>query len=258
MSLSKVLAEIKKVQQFAEENVEEGPRETLQGRRGRKAQAVEALKRLNKEYTNNLRETAAFVLVVGNKREEFTKLATEGFKCFSADPDFFYSDLADRVPQSLYLGKEGLANTFDVIGRHLEDKALELDIVGYPQLIFRQEYRRHIKSKEEFLSLVKQAINDQVGGELVGIQAVKNLTDLAIKQNHAAKFTPILLPTSDDRFALTVAEALEKISTRVFIVAAGETSAEVKGADGGIYVVEEPTNESVKKTLKSISNSLKK
>jgi len=254
MSLSTLLEEIKKARPFAEENVEEGARETLNARRGRKAQNIELMKRLKSQYASELRSTAAFVLVVGSKRKEFTE-AAEGFKCFVADPEYFYSDLAKRVPTSLYLGKEGMSNIFDILGRHLEDKAHELDIVGYPQLIFRQEYRSHISNQEEFLALVKRAINEQVGGEVVGIQSIKNLTDVAIDKNHAAKVTPILLPTGDELFALTVAEALEKISTRVFIVAAGETK---ETYTEGVLVVKEPTSDSVKKTLKTISNSLKK
>lgn len=256
MSLSEVLEEIKRVRPYAEGNVEELPRETLNARRGRKAQAVESLKRLNSEYADFLRKTAAFVLVVGSKREEFTKLATENFKCFSADPDFFYSDLAGRIPQSLYLGKEGMSNVFDVLGRHLYDKAVELGLGEINQIIFRQEYRRHIATKEEFLALVKQAVNEQVGSEIVGYQAIDNLTNVAIDKNHNAKITPILLTTGDEKFALTVVRDLNKISTRTFIVAAGEVSAAVHGS--GTFTLEEPTNENVKKTLKNISSTLKK
>lgn len=256
MSLSTLLEEIKKARPYAEENVEEGARETLNARRGRKAQNIELLERLKEDYTNNLRKTAAFVLVVGDKRNEFTATATENFKCFSADPDFFYADLARRVPTSLYLGKEGMSNVFDVLSRHLEEKMLDLGVGEYNQLIFKQEYRSYVGSPQEFVALVKRAINEQIGGEVVGFQSAKSLTDTAIDKNHAAKVTPILLPTSDGAFALTVAEALEKISTRVFIVAAGATEFEFE--PGEALVVKEPTDESVKKTLKTISNSLKK
>lgn len=256
MTLTDILKEIKKVKPLAEENLEEGSPETLAGRRGRKARSIETLKQLKTKYKNSLRETAAFILVIGDKRDEFTSIATENYKCFSSDPEFFYADLVDRVPKTSYLGKEGLSNIFDVLGRHLEDKALELDIVGYPQLIFRQEYRRSLSTRQDFLQLVKQAVTAQVGGEVVGIQAVKNLTDVAIEKNNAAKITPILLPTGDEKFALTIARDLERISTRVFVVAAGTTS-QALSPDYATIVLE-PNNESVKKALRTISNSLKK
>lgn len=257
MSLSKVLEEIKRVQPHAEEDVTTGPPETLAGRRGRKAQAIETLKRLKREYSNSLRETAAYILVVGDKRDAFASIATENYKCFSNDPESFFTDLVNRVPAALYINKDGESNMFDIVGRHLEDKALELDLVGYPQLIFRHEYQRHLTSKEDFLALIKLAVTEQVGGELVGIQAAKELTDAAIKRDHGAKLTPILLPTGDDKFALTVARDLERLSNRVFIVSVGKSSKAIKAADGVIFV-KDPTNENVENALKTISASLKR
>lgn len=255
MSLSSTLEQIKKARPFAEENVESGPRETLTVRRGRKARAIEALKDLKYQYTNELRASAAFILVIGDKREEFTSLVTENSKFFSADPESFYYDLAKRVPTSLYLGKEGMSNVFDVIGRHLEEKMLDLGVGEYNQLIFRQEYRNHIGTSQDFVALLKKAINEQVGGEVVGFQSAKNLTDAAIERNHAAKVTPILLPTGDETFALTVAEDLEKISKQIIIVVAGEASTQISNEQA--LVIKEVTGANVKKLLKTISDKLK-
>lgn len=257
MSLSKVLEKIKETKPLAEEDVTTGAPETLNTRRGRKARAVEEMKTLKKEYSSDLLSTAAFILVIGEKRDAFSTLAVENFKCFTNDPNSFYSDLANRIPPSLYLGKEGVSNVFDVLGRHLEDKALELDIVGYPQLIFTQKYRRAINSREEFTALVREAVNDQVGGELVGIQAVRSIVDEAIAREHSAKFTPIILPTSDEKFALTVAEALERITKRVFVISTGKMSKTVK-AYGDVIAVKEPDQESVQAALSTISGQLKR
>jgi len=257
MSLSKVLEEIKKVYPYVNEDVDSGPVETMTGRRGRKNQAIESMKRLRRDYVAELLQSAAFIVVVGDKRDAFSSVAVENYKCFSDNPESFYKGLVDKVSPSLYLGKEGMSNIFDVLGRYLEDKASSLDIVVYPQLIFRQEYAGNIGSKEDFLTLVKRAVTEQVGGEVVGIQAVHNLVDVAIKREHAAKFTPILLPSGDDKFALTVAKDLERLSKRIFIVSAGKTSKLAKSTEGVIFV-KDPTNENVENALKTISDSLKK
>src|ERR1035437_435955 len=135
MSLSKGIEESKKDRVFAEENVEEGAIETLNGRRGRKNQAVERLKTLKLTYRQDLMESAAFIVVTGDKREEFETLARDSFACFSANPNALYEDLANRIPEALYHGKESASGIFDVLGRHLEDKARELGIIGYPQMI---------------------------------------------------------------------------------------------------------------------------
>jgi len=256
MLLTKIIEEIKKVQPLAEENVDAGPFETMNARRGRKLQAIESLNRLRTAYTTELRRTAAFIVVLGDQRDAFTKLAVDGFKCYEADPDAYFSHLVDRVPQTVYL-RESLANAFDVLGRYIEDSAHELDIVGYPQLIFRQEYQRTVKSREDFIGVVRQAVVEQIGGEIVGIQAARSLTPTAIQKENSAKFTPILLPTGDERFGLTVARDLERISTRVFLVVAGKTNADLSKLEDAIFVTE-PSKEDVKKALKTISSQLKK
>jgi hypothetical protein len=87
MSLEQILKEIKEVKPFAEGDAEDGPIETLAGRRGRKVQATERLKQLKRQYIRDL---------------------------------------------------------FDVLGRYLEDKANELDISEYPQLIFKDRYTSEI------------------------------------------------------------------------------------------------------------------
>src|ERR1700687_1109957 len=204
MTLGEILAEIQKVQPFAEEDVENGTFETLNARRGRKNQSIDMLKNLKQAYTNELRSTALFVLVIGDKRNEFVELATSKGKCFVADPNEYFSKLVDRVPTPLYLGKESVANLFDIVGRHIEDMAYELGIVGYPQLIFKQEYQRSLNSREQFLHLIKLAIVNQLGGEIVGIQATKSLTEMAISKGCTARAVPILLPTENDRFGLTI------------------------------------------------------
>lgn len=249
-----MLKKIKELEPFVNEDVESGPVETLNARRGRKNQAIETIKQLEQEYANDLRQTAAFIVVTGDKSQEFARIATENFKCFNSDPNSFYSDLVERVPQSLYLGKENVASLLEIVGRHLEDKMLDFQVVrGYPQLVFKQEYRITVNSKEDFLNLVRQALLEQIGGEIVGIQAVHDLTKEAIKLEHSSKFTPVLLPTTDEKFALTLSKDLARISNKVFVVTAGKTSEASSSLE-----VKELSNDSVKKVLKNISNQLKK
>src|ERR1035437_8370484 len=117
MSLTTVLEEIKRLTPFAKEDVNSGPTETLSGRRGRKNQAIEMLKRLRQEYQTDLLRSSIFIVVSGEAREEFAAAAVP-FDVFAANPEDFYTDLAARVPSSLYLGKEVVSNVFDVLGRH--------------------------------------------------------------------------------------------------------------------------------------------
>lgn len=257
MSLQTVLAEIKRVKPFAEEDVNSGHPETLNARRGRKTQSIEQLKRLKRDYQQSLMQNTVFIIAVGSNREEFQKQGTENFGLFSADPETFYRDLATRVPPALYLGKESVSNIFDVLGRHLEDKMSELDINEYNQLLFKAEYAGKVTSVEQFTQLVKLAINKQIGSEIVGIQAIKSLVDTAIEKNHAAAITPVVLTTNDEAFALSLLKDLERLTTRVFLAVVGESSDAMKNVDGAL-VLEEANKTAVGNALKTMKKNLKK
>lgn len=257
MSLNKIIEEIKEVSKVANEDSEAGPLETLAGRRGRKKKAIETLKTLKTKYTQELLRTALFIVVTGAAKDSFSSVASDSFGCFSLDPEDFYRDLASRIPESLYIGKESASSLFDIVGRHLEDKAMEIGIVGYPMMLFKQQYRRSISSKEDFVSLIKQAINEQVGAEIIGINAASVLTDKAIKKEHGAKFTPILLTTNDEKLAIDLLPALSRLTGNVFLVAAGKASKSLKSLEGAI-LVKDASPETVEEALKTIKSSLRK
>lgn len=257
MSLQTVLAEIKSVKSFAEEDTNSGPPETLNTRRGRKAQAIEQLKRLKRDYRQQLMQNTVFIIATGSGREEFTKSAVEDFGLFSVDPEAFYKDLASRIPEVLYKGKEGVSNIFDVVGRHLEDKMMELDVNSYNQLLFKAGYAKAVNSVDEFTQLLKSAINQQIGSEIAGIQAVASLTDIAIEKNHADKITPVVLSTGDEEFALQLLKDLERLTTRVFLAVSGDTKNNLKSVDGAL-LLKDTTKKAVETALKEMRKSLKK
>jgi hypothetical protein len=256
MSLQTVLAEIKKAKVFADEDTNGGEASTLNARRGRKNQAIEQLKVLKRDYKQQLIQNTVFIIATGSERDEFSRTATE-LGLFVADPEAFYKDLAGRVPEVLYKGKEGVSNIFDVLGRHLEDKMMELDINEYNQLLFKAQYAQKIDSVEDFAQLIKKAINDQIGSEIVGVQAIDSLVDQAIERSHAEKYTPVVLTTNDEAFALQLSRDLERLTTRVFMAVAGEGNETLKNLDGAL-VLGDATQSSVKAAIKEMRKNLKK
>jgi hypothetical protein len=258
MSLESILKDIHSYQPFANENVEDGPMETLNGRRGRKNQAIEQLRVLKAQYRTELLKSAVWIVVTGSESKEFETIATgEAFKLFASNPEQFYSDLANRVAPTLYLQKEGVSNLFDVLGRHLEDKMGELGAEQYNQLIFKEKYIKPIKNQAEFAAIVKEAINEQMGTEIVGIQSVTSILDDAIARNHSGRTTSILLPTNDDKLVLDLMRDLGIRGNRAVLVVAGKVPKALRDIQDKI-VVKEVTETSVKGTLDTIKNSLRK
>ena len=221
MSLADIVNEIKKIQVYVDEDVESGPSETLNGRRGRKNQAIGRMADLKRAYREELLRTAIFIVVSGSEKGSFTTLATEKAKCLAADPEEFYNDLANRLAPAVLSGRQTMDNAFDVMGRHLEDKSIELGLSAYPQVVFKQQYGRAIKTKEDLAAVIKQAINDQMGAEIVGVQAVSTIVKPAIERGHKEKFTAVLLPTDDLKLQAALLKDLRRLSPNVFSIIAG-------------------------------------
>ncbi len=258
MSLESVLKEIKSLKPFTEENTDIGPVETLSGRRGRKNQAIEQTRLLKISYKRDLMASALFMVVVGNEAKQFEEISTgKKFNLFAADPEQFFADLSARVPEALYAGKESVSNIFDVLGRHLEDKASELDIIGYPQLIFKESYVGTLGNAKDFARLVRRAVNEQIGSEVVGIQAVNSILDKAIDRGHSSKTTPIVLTTDDLTFAAQLTKDLQRLTNRVFLVEAGTGEGLKTLSNEDTIKVEEVNPKTVGEVLAKINRSIK-
>jgi hypothetical protein len=258
MSLETIIKEIKSLIPVANEDPNSGPENTMVGRRGRINQAKIRLSDLREEYIKDLIRSAVFIIVTGSKREEFTATATgEKFGLFSSDPETFYKDLAARIPPTLYSSRTEPRDLFDIIGRHLEDKMSELGLSEYNQLIFKEKYIQPVGTKEEFTGILKSAINEQIGSEIVGVQAANSIVDKAIEVGHSSKITPIVLNTQDEKLAIALSIDLERLTNRVFLVNTGKVSKELKSIADSMYV-KEVTEDSVKNALDQIRNSIKK
>lgn len=252
MSLESLLKDIKVNKVLAEENLEGTPITTLGAKRGRKSRAIESLKNLKDAYKNELMRTAAFVVVVGPLKDEFVKSTG----ALTVDPESFYKDLARRVSKSVNFSKESIANSFNILSRHLEDVATDLGLVSYPQIVFKQKYQKTVKTEAEFLELVKTIINDQVGAHIVGVHAVASIVDQAIAEGHTKPMTPILLNTSDEKLALHLESALKELTSRVFLVVVGEPS-EVSTSHPNALLVKKVDKAGVKSVLSVIKNAIK-
>jgi len=258
MALQNVLEEMKKIQPFVAEDTDSGPVETLTARRGRKRQAIERMKLLREEYTNELLSSAVFILAVGSERAAFEELATTEGNCMKSSAESFFEDISGRVHPSLYVNRgDSASNLFEVAGRHLEDKARELGMLEYPQMIFKSQYRRAINSSLDLTALLKQAISDQVGGEVVGINAVHALTDTAIEKGHAATVTPIVITSEDQKYSVELIAHLQRLTPRVFLVVAGEAPQQLTSMSGAI-VMGEVNSKAIKSALKQIKSNLRK
>lgn len=218
-------------------------------------QAKEKLNRLFMNYRKEILGNSVFLTVTGSQSEEFANIASEEFSCFSFDSEDLYRKLADAVPPQLYQNKEASRNILDHVSNAFEDRAMQIDIIGYNAIIFKKEFRKMLTGKEDLLQLVKKAVNSSVGAEVVGLDAVDKASLLAIDNEFSGKVVPIVLFTKDQELTKELSSALKRINKNVFLVTTG-TKIEKSLKDMSLSSIKSVDKESVEKTLTKLKQNV--
>lgn len=225
-------------------------------RLGNIMQAKEQLRLLGQEYRKELISRSVFLVVTGGQAEKFAELAEAEFSCFSVNVDDFYNEMTKNIPPVLYENTSSSQNLFEHIGFAIEERAQQLDISSYPALIFESKFKKTLKNKEEMVQLAKAAINDKIGGEIVGLDALNKITQKVIDSELSGKIIPVVLYTSDNSIVEELAKGLKRsLSRNTFIVSTG-SKIEQKIKDISLTTVKSVTNESVEKSLVKIKENL--
>lgn len=249
--LEDVLKEIKENKTIAEQDLSAVDPRALPYKKGIVNRAKENLEELYVKYKNEILKRAIFILVTGDSDESFAQTAEE-FGCFTLDAKTLFKEITDKLDPQLYLDKNLNASVFDIVGNILEDKMKEMDIVSYNAVIFDQKLQRHVRSKQEMVDVVKDAINLSVGTEVVGLDALERVTKEAVNKEYKSKTVPILLHSKDETFICNLSDYMRKLNPRVVRVAAGKTeSANINP----LTTVEEITKENVKEALKKVAGN---
>lgn len=260
MTLDNILKEIEKNRANAEMELTMEFPNTYGARLGIKRAACDNIDRLKEEYKEQLLKSTAFIVTTGSGKDTFSELASsDTFGCFSVNPETLFNEIAEDVSPpsvrpSLY-GREGVRTLFSIAQNVLRDKATKIGIIDYPALAFNDKYNIGVASKEEFAQIMKSAIVDQVGSEIVGIYSINSIVNKAIEKKHSSRITPIVLGTSDEKFALSLLENLKKLKAKTFLVVAGKASKVIQGNPGAI-VVKNVNEENVADALTTIKNKL--
>lgn len=260
MNLAKTIEKMKEYKSIAETDVSEAPDATRGALQGRQREAITQLSYLRADVMMELVNSSAFVLVVGSGKDAFTTAATETFGCYSSNYEGLYKDLTDKAHPSYYNNRESTASLFDVLGDHLEAKAIAMGMKSYLGITYKNSYLRTLNSKEELLSLVKTAINasadGDAAGELVAFHAVNAVVDKVIDSKNTNSIIPIILNGDDEKLALELVPLLKKMSSNVFLVTTGKPTKGSKSIAGAIQV-KTPDSAGYEEVLKTIRSSLR-
>lgn len=227
MSLEQILEKINNEKVVAEMDLDTVSPRALPYKKGQVESAKHRLEGLYIDYKNELLKRAVFILVTGEESSQFADIAKEEYSCFSTDGKVMFKEIVDQLSPDLYVDKTVNAPIFDVVGNILEDKMKMLDIVSYNSLIFNAKYQKTVKTKGDMVDVVKEAISDIVGGEVIGLDALERVTSEAVNKNYKSGIVPILIHSNDENFILNISDSLRKLNPRVVRVAAGKTENDI-------------------------------
>jgi hypothetical protein len=224
-SLKDIMEDIQKTKKIAELK----PSTDVNVRRmqtGNIMQAKEKLKDLYMQYRKSVLANAVFMVAVGSLSSKLAKKSKKDFGTYSFSAEEMISSIVDQIPKPLYENKLGSRALFDHVMARFEERAMQIDIIGYTPILFKQEYKKIIKDKKELIDMLKDAFAKTVGLEVIGLDAIEKTSSIAVEEKFEGKVVPILLNTEDEEYALKLIKDLSRLSPKVILIKAGKTSSE--------------------------------
>lgn len=249
--LEQILEQINQDKKIAEIDLSTVSPRAYPYKKGQVDSAKNRLEGLYIDYKNELLNRAVFILVTGNKSEEFANVAKEEFQCFSVSGETLAKEVVSEISPQLYKGKTVNASTFDVIDSVLEKKMKALDVLSYNSLMFNAKYQKVVKTEDDMVAVTRDAINDIVGGEVVALDALEKTAQEAVNKNYKSKIVPILIHSEDFNLIKTLSRDIMKINPRIVRILAGKT--ECKDDLNTIANLKKIDSEGVGKALKKIA-----
>lgn len=238
MTLQNIINQIVLKTATANDDLKDATNATRAMRQGNKRAAESQLEDLKNEYRRSLLSGSTFVIVTGAGSKDLVDLANADNKSFGTDSEDLYQKIVAKLDERSYMGKSVANSVFNDLSGSLREVAQEIGIRTYPQMHFKAEYAETITSEEQLVKLTKRAVNDHLGSEMVGINAISSILENAILRGHAETYTPVLLNTKDDKLAVTLSNDLKKLSRNVFVVSVGKTTKVIKSIPNSLSVDE--------------------
>jgi hypothetical protein len=219
--------------------------------------AKENLKGLYYTYKNELQKRIIFIMVNGKSSKKFAETFLDsGLSGASFSAEEFYTNIIDRIAPEVYTNKSLSNSMVEIIGAHLEDRAMEIGVNGYPALLYKSEYAAHINNKEELVDVFAKMLNEQVGGEFVGVDYLDQATSKAVKEEFTGKVLPIIVHSQNNELLNSLAKDFyERLTPNVFTVTAGIAPKEIS-EQSLTTVTGKITKTSITNTIKSIKAAM--
>ena len=241
-SFEALIKDIDKNRTIASTDISDSDPKTYNARLGKQKRAKQNLDDLFLEYREQVKNRAVFILTKGAQADSFIDVATgEDFGCFEVGADILYNQILLKVDKRYYDDQTSSPALFDLLMSSFNDICNDIGIISYPAVLFEKKYKRRLKSKEDLLKLTKEAFNDKVGSDLVGLYAIDKVARKAVNEGYGGTTIPIIVHSKDSKLVDELENSLKNINQNVFKVA----------------TTKKQTSDDVVKTLTKIRKGLK-
>lgn len=217
MELKDVLKKIEEAKVVVNQDPNFHPK-THAGKLGQIRRAKEDLKMLYSEYREAVRSKIVFIIPTGLGASKFSDIADKEYGCFKSDAEGVYNEVTENINSALYENTTFNPSSLETSMNYFRELADEIGLLSYPQVIFKSNYAKPLKNKEDFRNSLKEAINEQIGSDIVGHYTVDRISTLAVNDKFAGKIVPVVMSSSDLELLNNLSQSLKSITSRVFVV----------------------------------------
>lgn len=215
-SFEALIKDIEKNKVVAAMEIGDADPRTYTTKLGHIKRAKQNLEDLFLDYRKEVMNRAVFILTKGAQADSFIEIATSEYGCFSVNGDALFEDIISRVDKRYYENMTSSPALFDLLMSSFNDVCDDIGIIGYPAVLFDSKYKRRLKSKEDLLQLTKEAFNEKVGSDLVGLYAIDKASREAVNQGYNGTTIPIIISSNDKELIGELSKSLKSITGNVF------------------------------------------
>jgi len=255
--LKQILEEIKSNKEMAARDPESVPQEIAAAARGDIRRAKENLKGLYFKYKNELQKRIIFIMVNGKSSKKFAQTMTKNYPGVDFNAEDFYQKIVDQIDPQNYTNRTLSNSVVDILNAVVDNRCLEIGVSGRPALLYKEEYNTLLETKEDLVNVFSRMLNDQVGGEFVGIDYLDQATTKAVTEGFSGKVLPIVVHSQNVELLESLGKDFyEKLTPNVFTITAGIASKEVS-EKSTLTVTGKITKTSIEKAIKQIKAELR-
>ena len=121
-----------------------------------------------------------------------------------------------KVDKRHYSDQSSSPAIFDLLMSSFNDICDDIGILGYNAVYFESKFKRRLQNKADLIQLTKEAFNEKVGSELVGLYAVDKVSREAVNKEYDGITIPIIINTEDKDLLKELETSLLNINKNVF------------------------------------------